>query len=200
MAEQPGFQMFHCLKPATSGGDSTLVDGLAIADRLRQAHPDTFAALCDPSLRVPYHHTEFGQHMIERRPVFSLADGVSPADLADDRLGVADIVSRVHFNDVDRAVMSAQLAPPAAVRDMKAFYTHWQRLLDAAMSPDLEFRMSLRPGSVLVFDNQRMLHGRTRFDASSGRVLHGCYGSRESFNARWRARAGFPEWSVRNAK
>lgn len=37
-----GRQIFHCTKEAASGGDTLLVDGFAVADRLRAEHPDTF--------------------------------------------------------------------------------------------------------------------------------------------------------------
>ncbi len=211
MADQPAFQMFHCLQQAASGGDSTLVDGLAIAALLGKAFPDSLEYFCRPDVALPYHHTDEHQRLLHRRPVFALAEGCSPADAVAAAAAASEgegansharslghVIERVHFNDVDRAVLSGQQAPLSAIGDMRAFYRHWKRLLWATLAPELRLTMTLAPGTVLVFDNQRCLHGRTAFDAASSRVLSGSYGSREAFDARLRARAAYPPWSLRN--
>lgn len=51
-----------------------------------------------------------------------------------------------------------------------------------------EFR--LRPGDTLVFNNRRMLHGRSHFKSKSNgtgnRVLNGCYVNIDEFLSRYR--------------
>jgi gamma-butyrobetaine dioxygenase len=50
-----------------------------------------------------------------------------------------------------------------------------------------EFR--LRPGDTVVFNNRRMLHGRSHFQsktATSNRVLNGCYVNVDEFWSRYR--------------
>ena len=50
-----------------------------------------------------------------------------------------------------------------------------------------EFR--LRPGETVVFNNRRMLHGRTQFQSkspSSNRILNGCYVNIDEFQSRYR--------------
>ena len=50
----------------------------------------------------------------------------------------------------------------------------------AAENPHRRIKVRLRPGELLGFDNRRILHGRSGFDASSGaRRLRGCYVERE---------------------
>lgn len=49
-----------------------------------------------------------------------------------------------------------------------------------------EFR--LKPGDTMVFNNRRMLHGRSAFIASSpssNRILHGCYINIDEFASRY---------------
>ncbi len=49
-----------------------------------------------------------------------------------------------------------------------------------------EFR--LKPGDTMVFNNRRMLHGRSAFTASSptsNRILHGCYVNVDEFASQY---------------
>jgi len=39
----------------------------------------------------------------------------------------------------------------------------------------MEHWLRLLPGDAMVFDNQRVFHGRSGFDTRSERVLSGCY-------------------------
>ena len=44
----PGLQFLHCLEfdPEVTGGDSTFVDGLEVAEIIRDNHPEDFEVLC----------------------------------------------------------------------------------------------------------------------------------------------------------
>jgi hypothetical protein len=182
MRDQPGFQMFHCLQPAASGGDSTLVDGVALAARLGRRNLESLQYLANPFNRIVYHHTDEKDIFLQSRPVFSR---FSPSTSL---LSGVEEIARVHFNDIDRAPLSSINAPPSALGPhMLSFYSHWLNLMHVLTEPELELRLGLRPGYVLVFDNLRTLHGRTAFDASSGRVLSGCYGRVEDFESACRA-------------
>jgi alpha-ketoglutarate-dependent taurine dioxygenase len=46
--------------------------------------------------------------------------------------------------------------------------------------------LPLRPGSMLVFDNTRVLHGRAGFSPASGRTLVGCYLDADVWKSRLR--------------
>jgi len=182
MRDQPGFQMFHCLQPAVSGGDSTLIDGVALATKLSEEHSDTLQFLANPFNRITYHHTDKQDVFLQSRPVFSRFTPTTS------HLPSPEDIERIHFNDIDRAPLSAEYAPISALGPhMKGFYQHWLNLMHTLVSPDLELRLALRPGHVLIFDNLRTLHGRTEFDASSGRVLSGCYGRVEDYESAHRA-------------
>jgi gamma-butyrobetaine dioxygenase len=84
-------------------------------------------------------------------------------------------VSAVHYNN--RSVAPLRLS----AREARAFYGAYRRF--AALLCDSRFHVQcrLRDADAVLFDNQRILHGRTAF--SSGRHprhLRGCYLSRDS--------------------
>ncbi len=41
--------------------------------------------------------------------------------------------------------------------------------------PELALTLRLSPGDCLIFDNTRVLHGRTAFTGTGDRLLQGCY-------------------------
>lgn len=62
---------------------------------------------------------------------------------------------------------------------MTHFYKALRVLTTEIFSPDNEWRFRLRPGTIVVFDNWRVLHGRTAYDGR--RQMVGCYVSRSEF-------------------
>ena len=86
------------------------------------------------------------------------------------------------------------LSPRAA---LEAYYRA-RRLFDHRLrAPDFEIRFLLKSGDLVMFDNCRLLHGRTGFDPAEGlRHLQGCYididGPRSLYRVlrRRRARSG----------
>jgi alpha-ketoglutarate-dependent taurine dioxygenase len=166
-ADPPGIQSFHCLQGAPAGGGtSILVDGLAVAAALRSQDPDAFDFFA--SVELPYHHTDPDAEVSQRRPVI----GVDRA--------TGELASFA-FNNDDRAPL--RLSPPSRVPQ---FYKHLRTLTSLLRSPAFELRLSLQPGTYLIFDNTRVLHGRTGFKTDSGRVLAGCYIGKEDWHARLR--------------
>jgi gamma-butyrobetaine dioxygenase len=76
------------------------------------------------------------------------------------------------------------LAPvrlPAA--QARAFYTAYRAFAELAADPDAMVTARLAPGDCVIFDNTRILHGRTAFTDGGGsggagtgrRHLQGCY-------------------------
>ena len=196
----PGLQAFHCTVPdASGGGDSLLLDGLALARRLQAKDPAAFALLCVWPL--PYHHTGSDGLLSASRPVFAL--------------DASGNVEAVHFNNSDRGPVTLQpswgrelalaralcgsagaapggaalavqatLASPATA--IPALYSALRALHECLESPELLFRIPLRQGMLLIFNNQRVLHGRLGFEVASGRTLVGCYQGRDEWESRLR--------------
>ena len=155
----PGFQALHTLLAAPDGGDSLFADGSALAAELQRLDAGAFATLtCTP---VPFRYRS------------------QTADLAAERaliaLDCSGAVAAVHYNS--RSI--APLMLPAA--DCRAFYRAYRRFANLLRQPQFQLATRLGDGELVLFDNQRVLHGRTGFaSARHPRHLRGCYLSRDS--------------------
>ena len=52
--DAPGLQTLHCIKRDSIGGENQLVDGLAIAEKMRHEYPDAFEILCGVNIPGRY--------------------------------------------------------------------------------------------------------------------------------------------------
>jgi gamma-butyrobetaine dioxygenase len=150
----PGIQLLHCLVNDAQGGLSTLVDGLAVAEHLRAHAPDEFAILARVQIRFRYR--DVATDLAAQAPILALDPGGRFAAIHySPRL---DYVPLLSFEELDR------------------FYAARRALDHLLRSEKFERRFRLGAGDLIMFDNQRLLHGRTEFDPSSGlRHLQGCY-------------------------
>jgi alpha-ketoglutarate-dependent taurine dioxygenase len=155
----PGFQALHALSTSPDGGDSLFADGCALAEQLRATAPEAFARLT--TTPVPFHYRAANAELYAERPLIQL-----------DAHGA---VAAVHYNN--RSI--APLALPAG--DVPAFYAAYRCFAASLREPRFQLRMKLAPGDLVVFDNQRTLHGRTAFTSARHlRHLQGCYLTRDS--------------------
>jgi alpha-ketoglutarate-dependent taurine dioxygenase len=155
----PGFQALHALTTSPDGGDSLFADGCALAEHLRATAPEAFARLTTTA--VPFHYRAVNAELYAERPLIQL-----------DAHGT---VTAVHYNN--RSI--APLALPAG--EVPGFYAAYRRFAALLREPRFQLRMKLAPGDLVVFDNQRTLHGRTAFtSARHPRHLQGCYLTRDS--------------------
>jgi len=154
----PGIQILQCLQNETSGGLSTLVDSLAVADVVRAEDPQGFALLSKVPIRFEY-----------RSPTTQLV-AVNPMIELD---GKGDMVG-VHYSPRldDIPLMSEE--------DTRSYHKARKRLGELFEDPAYEMKFRLNSGEMMMFDNNRVLHGRTAFDPSEGhRQLQGCYIDRD---------------------
>ena len=155
----PGFQALHALIASSEGGDSLFADGFAIAEHLRASAPDAFAQLT--ATAVPFHYRSGDAELRAERPLIQLA--------------VNGEVTAVHYNN--RSIAPLNLPAHEAAR----FYSAYRRLASLLRAPRLQLRTRLDAGTLVVFDNQRVLHGRSAFSSARyPRHLRGCYLSRDS--------------------
>lgn len=150
-----GVSILHCFESSpTGGGRSTLVDGFAVAEAIRAEAPGAFDLLT--SVAVPWvrHRTESvdqgeAVHLIAHAPVISLdRDGaVAGIRFHERSMGTLDIVSEL----------------------MDGYYRALVEFTKRIRSAEFQWEHGLQPGEAIVFDNQRMLHGRTAFDGDPGR-------------------------------
>jgi trimethyllysine dioxygenase len=169
--DAPGYQMFHCLAAECTGGENVLIDGFRIAEIMRREAAEDFQLLTEVAIPGQYIDEGRGIHLMARRPLL--------------RLDAAGTLVQVSYNNLDRAPF---VLPPTRQR---AFYRALATFNALCSDPSLQHRRRLLPGSVLLFDNWRVLHAR---DAYSGyRRLAGVYLNKEDVESRLRslrARAG----------
>jgi gamma-butyrobetaine dioxygenase len=75
----------------------------------------------------------------------------------------------------------------APLEQQAAYYEAMQAFAHTVNAADMVAETRLRPGDLVVFNNRRVLHGRTRFDPATGeRHLRGSYIDLDAFRDRWR--------------
>jgi gamma-butyrobetaine dioxygenase len=155
----PGFQVLHALIASPDGGESLFGDGFAIAEHLRTTAPDAFAVLTQTP--VPFLYRSKDAELYAERPLIQLS--------------CSGEVSAVHYNS--RSIAPLQLA----ARDAARFYSAYRRFAVLLRNSNFHLQLRLRDRDLVVFDNQRTLHGRTAFSSAKyPRHLRGCYLTRDS--------------------
>jgi gamma-butyrobetaine dioxygenase len=161
----PGIQLLHCLANETSGGLSTLVDGFAVAEALRRQQPQAFDIMSSTPVRFQYiaEDTE-------------LTASATPIEL-----DVAGAVKAIHFSP------RLDFVPLFAPGRLDAYYRARRELDRRLRAAEFEIRFLLNAGDLVMFDNCRLLHGRTAFDPAEGlRHLQGCYIDTDGPRSLWR--------------
>lgn len=155
----PGLQLLACLANSVDGGESLVVDGFKVAERLRAEDPEGFALLTRHCARFEYAGAA-GLRLRAKRPILELgADGELIAVRFNNR-------SAAPFADIPFA-------------EMARYYAAYRRMAELVEAPELAFRFRLEPGQLFVVDNLRVLHARTAFTGEGARWLQGCYADRD---------------------
>jgi len=155
----PGFQALHVLVASPAGGESLFADGFAIAERLRASEPDAFSRLTQTP--VPFLYRSKDAELYAERPLIQLS--------------ARGDVTAVHYNS--RSIAPLRLSNS----DTRSYYAAYRRF--GALLRDARFQLELRldDGNLVVFDNQRILHGRKGYSSAGyPRHLRGCYLTRDS--------------------
>ena len=145
-----GVTVFQVLQPSSNGGDSTLVDGFQAAYQMQKKWPEDFDLLT----RVPI--------AAERLDLGANTDGQSrwyKARMPMIKLDSDNDISGVRINE-------RQIAPLDIPADLiEPCYRALRRMFEILYDPKLIITLKLKAGDGLLFNNQRILHGRTEFDA-----------------------------------
>ncbi len=142
----PTVQILHCLKAAAEGGGTLLADGFAAAEELRRSNLEAFRLLSTVAVDYRFHDATVDLRAV-RRIIDCRPDGS---------------VEGIYLNH--RSMETPTTEP---MRRALAAYVETLR--------DFTVELTLADGEAIVFDNRRILHARTGFDARSGRHLQGCY-------------------------
>ncbi|KAG2502931.1 hypothetical protein JM16_009531 [Phytophthora kernoviae] len=161
---QPGIQFLHCLEFSADkikGGESTIVDGCFVAEKIRHDNPEAFKVLSTQSIAHVFsskkHHFRFDGPVIRLDP----ADGS---------------VKELRYNQTLIAPLN---------HASKELYAALQLFARETRSLENLLHFRLKEGDMLVFNNCRMMHGRMTYNAvNTCRHLEGCYLDFKEFQGR----------------
>jgi gamma-butyrobetaine dioxygenase len=151
----PTLQILACLENTVEGGESSVVDGFAVAKALQQEDPEAFRLLSSWPARFEYAGTS-DVRLRSKRPMIELGpDGQMLA---------------IRFNN-------RSLAPAVDIpfEDMPAYYAAYRRFAELIEDPRFEVTFKLEPGEAFIVDNTRVMHARKEFSGTGKRWLQGCY-------------------------
>jgi gamma-butyrobetaine dioxygenase len=150
----PGVQLLHCLLNETTGGWSTLVDSLSVANALQEEDPEGLQLLASTPVRFRF--IDAHEELIEHRPIVQRDAGGR--------------MSGVHYSP------RLDYLPLLDASTTRRFQRARRRLSELFADPRFELRFPLKAGELMMFNNSRVLHGRTAYDPNEGhRHLQGCY-------------------------
>ena len=161
----PGYQFLHCLNNDASGGMSTSVDSFKIANFLKEKNIDIFNLLINTPVKFKDNDYTQDKTRIHYSPIIN-------------------ILENGDYNDV-RFNMGAMGILDIDPNLMKNFYLAYRKFASLLNSNDYLIKFKLKAGDIFCFNNRRVLHGRTKFDANSGhRHLQGYYVDRDEILSR----------------
>ena len=163
----PGYQFLHCLVNSATGGDSSAVDGFAVADYLRKNEKEIFDTLVNVHLK--FRDMDYTQESVRSyyAPAISLT---KDNDYHDIRFSVATMDALDCHPDL-----------------MDKVYKAHHRFGNLLHDDQFQIKFRLGPGDIFSFNNRRLLHGRTEYDPNSGhRHLQGYYMDRDEIIGRLR--------------
>ena len=143
-----GITVFQMVQPSIEGGHSTLVDGFKVVRRLRKTDPEAYQLLSTIPVTFKRHHTGEsldGNHryLVSRSPII--------------RLDAEGNIEGLRINE--RHISPLQMEEDL----MEPFYRALRKLFTITYDTDLRIEFPLKSGQGMVFDNHRVLHGRTAF-------------------------------------
>lgn len=148
------------------GGASLLVDGFKAAKKLRDTNPEAYKTLTS----VKIHAHASGNDGISIQPYRGFP--VIERDMMNGKL------LRIRWNSADRASIGLHISKVQQWYDAA-------RIFDGILKEKKnEYWEQLTPGRVLIFDNWRVLHGRSAFTGK--RRICGGYINRDDWISRYK--------------
>ena len=162
-----GMLVFHTLKfEGPKPCLNSLVDGEKLRQTIRAEHPRHYQILCNVPLS--YHHWDKDYRYLNSFIPFK----VDPD---------TDKLRELHFNNHDRLPLSEasldallKIHPDGTLLDV---YEAIQTVIRTSKQEDIQYKIHLEPGNLLIIDNHRLMHARSEFKGH--RVLVATYMDKE---------------------
>lgn len=165
----PGVQFLHCRANTVAGGESLFLDGVAVANDLREQHPADFRLLSETAIPFYCEHDTYDMRARQRVIELDAHGEVSGVTISQHMADVFDLPQRM----------------------LDDYYPAFRRFGQMLQDEKYGMRFRLNAGECIVFDNHRVVHGRAAYSATSGdRYLRGCYADRGEMRSTFRALTG----------
>lgn len=160
----PKIQILHCMDNSCEGGESLFSDGDR-AGRLLWMFKDSFEIQQLSKTLVPYAYKKHGYNYEFRRPVIKSY----PA-------------TNIYKNVFWSPPFQGKHKPEWNVKSFLSPARLFEQLIN---DKEAVYKAKMQPGECVLFDNLRVMHGRTAFDAAGGhRWLRGAYIAEEDFRSK----------------
>lgn len=184
----PKIQILHCIENSCEGGESLFSDAERVGWLLTLfMNRPSLQPLRSMNLR--YHYNKNNHAYKQQRPLLSVyGDGIERPNA----------LSGVWWSP------PFQAPSKGASMDMATWIPPARLFEELINHESAVYTQKMEPGECVLFDNRRVLHGRTAFDAAGGsRWLRGAYIDKEDYFSRMSyvprdqavaARGGAPRW------
>jgi len=150
----PCIQILHCIENKVKGGFSTLVDGYTVTENLKKEDPKAYKILSEIKVRFKF---------TDRKVVL------------EDWSELIHLDNNKEFKQV-RFSPRLDYVPMLEKKKLDLYYKARKKLSDLYNSEKNRIEFKLIPKDLMMMDNHRVLHGRTKFNPEEGnRFLQGCY-------------------------
>ena len=150
----PGIQLLHCIANESIGGDSSLVDGYSVSKYLENNYKEYFKVLTETNVNFKFTDVDV---------------------ILENKSKIIELDTDGNFKQIS---FSGRLdyVPLLENKKLDTFYNARKLMYELCNSEQFKIKFRLSKGMIAMFDNLRLLHGRTKFDPNTGfRHLQGCY-------------------------
>ena len=161
----PSIQFLFCIENSCEGGDSTVVDGFKVASDLKKNNPDVFETLSKTLINFKFKDKDA---VLEKTgKIIKLSER---GELK--QIKYSNRLDFVFYQEPDQ---------------LEKFYQAKRVMHEMINSDKYVLKFHLEPGSLLIMNNYRTLHGRTSYNTSEGsRWLQGLYIDHDSAESKYR--------------
>ena len=150
----PCIQLLHCVENEVKGGFSTIVDGYTVTENLKKEDQDAYNILSEVKVKFKF---------------------IDKDVILEDWSELIHLDENKEFKQV-RFSPRLDYVPILEKNKLDLYYKSRKKLSDLYNSKENRIEFRLEPKDLIMMDNYRVLHGRTKYDPNEGRrFLQGCY-------------------------
>mmetsp|Transcript_18320 Transcript_18320/g.48354 ORF Transcript_18320/g.48354 Transcript_18320/m.48354 type:complete len:675 (-) Transcript_18320:108-2132(-) len=182
----PDFQLLHQIDGCDCAGQSDargrplsvcedcrvenyFADGMRAAVDLKEADPEAFELLSTIPVRWENNGGDGSSSLVSNHPHIELQHELGAKCI------FAHCIRTIRFS-----AKSGGYAPLLPVEQAERFYAARRKFSAMLHSDDYKLTLSMKPGQLLIFDNQRVLHSRSAIHSPKvARFVQGCYINRD---------------------